>query len=245
MAYKLEDIHTILAASGRSPEIPSRRMFMDGLLGAGSWMCSIMRRLTLPRCVSRPRRISDGYWKAARCRMSGSCRGVRSVRQSSKKTNNMYGMTLGIWDPFDSGLADKLDQSGNGPSRGTNPPLERQRYRPGGCPAQRRRDPLDLHGDHTRFIPVDWRIAAAGRQDLGPRRQVSRQANESRLSVKSRPSATRGFSYQFVGTDHKQAKEISAPSADDVLPYRPFLNPGDQRRLARRPPYAPVRGGVE
>lgn len=115
----------LLAAPGRSPEIPESADAYGWLVG--SWNLDI--RVYWATDVSAQRLKGEAHFGWA---LEG--RAIQDVwimpcvadrTANLDKRMNMYGTTLRVWDPLDSGLAHHLDQSSGRPPRRADRSLER------------------------------------------------------------------------------------------------------------------------
>jgi hypothetical protein len=97
--YTLQDFHTILAASGRSPEILESADVYGWLIG--SWELNVQHYAAVDVA---PLRITGeahfGWVLEGRAVQDVWIMPRRSARSAKlEKTNNMYGTTLRVWDP--------------------------------------------------------------------------------------------------------------------------------------------------
>src|SRR5580704_11941674 len=84
-ATQKHDFIGLLAAPGRSPEIPEENDVYGWLSAAGNWRCLTKQPFTSSRCTSKAKSTSDGCSKDALFKMYGSCRAYRSATPTSPK----------------------------------------------------------------------------------------------------------------------------------------------------------------
>ena len=179
-ATQKHDFIGLLAAPGRSPEIPEENDVYGWLVG--SWNLEALHYAATDVAplhiqgevhfgwVLEGRAIQD-VWIMPR---------VSERNANLAKTNNMYGTTLRIWDASIQSLAHPLDQSRNESLRTANRPPRRppqgRRYRAGRRTHGRHADALAIHRNHAQLVPLDRRIAESRRRHLEARRRIPLQA---------------------------------------------------------------------